>query len=82
ISKLSSQRNTLAPISRLPPEVLAKIFIEFRDEARGSENTCFSDILTWICRHWREVAVNCSTLWSEIDFHHLPSVELHLARSK
>ncbi|TFK58558.1 hypothetical protein BDN72DRAFT_751903, partial [Pluteus cervinus] len=82
ISSLSSQRNTLAPIAHLPPEVLSRIFVEFRNQAKGAGHKNSSDILTWICRDWREIAINYYALWSEIDFPHPPSVDLYLARSK
>ncbi|TFK71513.1 hypothetical protein BDN72DRAFT_837563 [Pluteus cervinus] len=78
---LSSQRNTLAPIARLPPEVLAKIFVEFHNDSKISQRMGTPDLLTWVCRHWREVAINYPALWSQIGFHHPPSVELYLARS-
>ncbi len=51
-------RNTLIPISRLPPEVLGLVF---RLIAPGPENKCLA--FSQVCHHWRELALNDPQLW-------------------
>ncbi|KAF8486844.1 hypothetical protein DFH94DRAFT_841313 [Russula ochroleuca] len=63
-----TRRNTLAPISLLPPEILAGVFhfLVFEDPA------CFrGQNLGWIrathvCQFWRQVALDDSSLWTTI----------------
>ena len=70
---LKLRRNTLQPISSLPPEILAAIF----------SNLCLPGIpslggkpsrniarlrISHVCHQWREIALNQSQLWSHIDF--------------
>ncbi|KAI0320219.1 hypothetical protein OF83DRAFT_1045377, partial [Amylostereum chailletii] len=54
--------NALAPVSRLPVELLAMIFESITDR--------FWEIhpipLTHVCHHWRQVAINQKTLWTTI----------------
>jgi len=88
---LKHRRNTLAPISRLPPETIAIIFSflslprEYMRLLTGDKQ----DILAWlrvshVCHRWREIALNQPRFWSRIDFTTLTSAgatEL-LSRSK
>ncbi|KAF5342425.1 hypothetical protein D9611_001242 [Ephemerocybe angulata] len=70
---LKSCNNSIAPINRLPPEVLSNILQfsyvaaqpdeEVRDYYDGPNFTWIW--VTHVCRRWREVALRCSTLWSE-----------------
>ena len=75
IRGLKSRQNELAPISRLPCEVLATIlsFLPFIAWNEGS------DVLTWIyvayvCRRWREIALNYPRFWSYINLAKLTPV--------
>jgi hypothetical protein len=77
--------NTLAPISRLPPETLATIFT-FLSTSTWNEEAFH---LEWIrvahvCRQWREVALNHPRFWSHINFTKLTSAGIAeiLARAK
>ncbi|KAF8481686.1 hypothetical protein DFH94DRAFT_404420 [Russula ochroleuca] len=82
---LKSRRNALAPISRLPPEILATIFSLLPPSTWNKE----AGHLEWIrvghvCRLWRETALNHPRLWSYINFTKLTpaaAVEI-LARAK
>ncbi|KDR80739.1 hypothetical protein GALMADRAFT_222340 [Galerina marginata CBS 339.88] len=73
-------RNSCAPISRLPPEMLCKIFdFTSRDETRGS--------LHWIkvshvCHAWRNIAVNSPSLWTNLPVTNARWTEEMLSRSK
>lgn len=72
--------NSMAPIAQLAPELLCRIFLNFRSDRlygqfissdRSSYTlkpklcpTLFRLLL--VCRRWREVALACSRLWSHI----------------
>jgi hypothetical protein len=64
------RRNTLAPISRLPPETLAEIFSRLPFSGDDNEDVPY---LAWIgvthvCHRWREIALHSPYLWNHIDF--------------
>ena len=66
IRSLLSRRNTLAPISALPPELLSRIF-----HFHAQDERLYGQPLGWIwvthvCQHWRQVALNDSSLWATI----------------
>lgn len=75
---LRSRRNALAPISRLPPEIFAKIFsllsIFMWGVVAPGHVSCMRVIQ--VCRQWRETALNHSSLWSHIDFTELTPVAM------
>ena len=86
LSNLRTQRNTFSSISRLPPEILASIFIQC---ARSHQhNRCPGYYIpdwvnvSYVCRHWRDVALNCSTLWSFLFVSSQCWTDELLARSK
>ncbi|TFK69281.1 hypothetical protein BDN72DRAFT_959655 [Pluteus cervinus] len=77
ILALRNLRNTLPPISSLPNEILCKIFLISHDvdvdphlnvlekgkiEWRRVGKTRL--VLSWVSRHWREVALSYPDLWS------------------
>lgn|SRR6266850_764703 len=79
------RRNALAPVSRLPPEILTEIFSILSSSA-GDDG--FSHWV-WlhvphVCHNWRETALNCPHLWNHINFNRLSSVGITgiLARAK
>ncbi|KAF9565838.1 hypothetical protein CPC08DRAFT_141214 [Agrocybe pediades] len=68
---LKIYRNSLAPISRLAPEILCRVF----DHLRKIPNLLpfERDPLQWIqathvCHAWRETALNCPSLWTKLPF--------------
>ncbi|KAF9245225.1 hypothetical protein BU15DRAFT_70983 [Melanogaster broomeanus] len=69
ICALRKQRNTLSAISRFPPEILATIFVhcarlycgDFRLQGPWKVPPWVN--VSYICRQWRDVALNCSSLW-------------------
>ncbi|KAF8169503.1 hypothetical protein BJ912DRAFT_933810 [Pholiota molesta] len=85
---LKSQQNTFAPISRLPTEILCEIFslmkiIEPHGVYRvGGKPPLQWFKVTWISRHWRNVAIGSPSLWIDPPLGHLPCVEQMLVRSK
>ena len=65
---LLSHRNAIAPISALPPELLARIF-----RFHALIDPPWSDLenlgwigVTHVCRQWRQVALDDSSLWATI----------------
>ncbi|KAI0060842.1 hypothetical protein BV25DRAFT_1992643 [Artomyces pyxidatus] len=67
---LRSSRNALAPVSRLPEAILTTIFLLLR---RNSTFVHDLDDLTWlhvthVCRSWRQAALDCALLWTDILF--------------
>ncbi|KDR84184.1 hypothetical protein GALMADRAFT_236883 [Galerina marginata CBS 339.88] len=83
IKALSSRRNELSPIFRLPPEVICKIFEYVQDalaqepDPNEEEQTGYSNPHRWIkvthvCRRWMETALSDPSLWSDvvINTHH------------
>jgi hypothetical protein len=63
------RRNALAPVSRLPPEVLTKTF-SILSSSTGDEEVGYMAWLrvTHVCHNWRETALNSPHLWSHINF--------------
>lgn len=96
IRKPCNLRNNFSPISLLAPEILSTIFIRCALDHHihhsiirlpWNLNKPFRDVPDWInvsytCRYWRDVALNCPALWT---YHFVVSLrwtgEL-LARSK
>ncbi|KAI0280338.1 hypothetical protein BC826DRAFT_1180853 [Russula brevipes] len=65
---LLTRRNTLAPVSVLPLEVLSRIFhiVAFAEWPWfRMENFRWIGV-TQVCRHWRQVALDDSSLWARI----------------
>ncbi|KDR85147.1 hypothetical protein GALMADRAFT_260847 [Galerina marginata CBS 339.88] len=80
IVTLWKRRNTFAPVSRLPPEMLCRIFyFASQDLERGP--------LHWIkvshvCHEWRDVAVNSPSLWTNLPLSNARWTEEMLSRSR
>ncbi|KAF8138969.1 hypothetical protein EV363DRAFT_554031 [Boletus edulis] len=85
---LQTQRNSFLLISRLPTETLAAIFIcsarDYHSTQRGYPTRTAPGWVnvSYVCRHWRNVALNCPTLWSYLFFTSRRWTEELLARSK
>jgi hypothetical protein len=68
LRSLLTRRNALAPISLLPPEILARVFHALAlDEPPCDAKQSLGWIkTTHVCRHWRQVALGDSSLWARI----------------
>jgi hypothetical protein len=62
---LLSCRNTLVPISALPPELLSRIF-HFHACLEPPQQRLGWIVATHVCQHWRQVALNDPLLWAQI----------------
>ncbi|KAM5534158.1 hypothetical protein V8D89_012178 [Ganoderma adspersum] len=53
---------------RLPAEILAMIFHRWKDSCRSKRYGLGADWVraTWICKRWREVALETPSLWSSV----------------
>jgi hypothetical protein len=65
---LLTHRNTLAPVSVLPPEVLSRIFhlVALAERPWSNMENLRWISVTQVCRHWRQVALDDSSLWARI----------------
>jgi len=68
VQSLLSRRNAMTPISTLPPELLARIFrfLILGDLASFGVPTTGWFEATHVCRHWRQVALDDSSLWARV----------------
>ncbi|TCD68967.1 hypothetical protein EIP91_009357 [Steccherinum ochraceum] len=87
---LKIKRNSLAPINRFPPEILAEVFRYCKDPLDSNIRLSKRPLsfrwigITHVCHYWREVALDTSDLWSTIDLNNMADElrEEFLARSK
>ena len=82
IRALKSRRNSLAAISRLPPEILSKIFVCCAATYKPVQPTMDWVKVSHVSRHWRTVAIGCPRLWTTLVFARPRWVEEMLKRSK
>ena len=71
-------KNGLAPINRIPPEVLALIPDSWDRHYRDEDIIA----LTHVCRVWREIFVSRSSLWTELEYVNAAKTRVYLERSK
>ncbi|CEL62583.1 Putative U6 snRNA phosphodiesterase OS=Bos taurus GN=USB1 PE=2 SV=1 [Rhizoctonia solani AG-1 IB] len=89
-NRLALAANRLSPISRLPPELIARIFecginTGGRSVLGSGTHGLFIGAVRRVCKLWREIAESTPSLWSSIvvDMHNsLESTELRLQRSR
>ncbi|TFK72342.1 hypothetical protein BDN72DRAFT_836309 [Pluteus cervinus] len=70
LCSLRTLRNSLAPISKVPTELLSKMFSHTQDRTGSSfpDEVNFDTrfFLSWVCRHWRFTALATPSLWNII----------------
>ena len=73
-----SLKSSLAPINRIPHEVLLLI------PGCCDKNDMNQDLttLTHICRGWRDVFTSCSSLWTRLDFMNVSKTRTYIQRSQ
>ncbi|KAI0328120.1 hypothetical protein GY45DRAFT_1255744, partial [Cubamyces sp. BRFM 1775] len=76
---LRQLHNSVAPISRLPPEVFCSIFEYLRDD-----NGNIADIIyaTHVCKQWRNIALDAAKLWTTFYINNIEVASTFLARSR
>ncbi|KAJ7766114.1 hypothetical protein B0H16DRAFT_1523103 [Mycena metata] len=81
LALLKRERNTLAPLSTLPNELLVKIF-HFYVLATAADFRAKGTVIS-VCRHWCQVFRAAPTLWSHIVMYWNPeqSFPLEISRS-
>lgn len=82
---LNCLHNLLAPIQRLPEELLVPIFHEVIEDAaycqrQGWHNVIFT--LGTVCKHWRNICMATPQLWAYIDIYDSRGMHRHIHRSK
>lgn len=87
IRALKTRRNALSPISRLPPEMLSKIFTtialdSIHQSIYSAGHADWIKSTSHVCQHWRDVALGCPNLWTGILFDQSKWVGEMLKRSK
>ena len=73
-----SWKNGMAPINRIPPEILSLV-PDFLDMYHRDQATI---TLTHVCQAWREVFVSRPSLWTNIDCVDSEQTRVYLERSK
>ncbi|KAJ7781987.1 hypothetical protein DFH07DRAFT_1055498 [Mycena maculata] len=77
------QQNELAPIARLPPEILADIFVRCVPVSMRKVHSDLSWLnLTRVSSGWRNVALACPDFWSTVILSRPKWTPVMLARSK
>ena len=71
-------KNSLAPINRIPPEVLSLIPDNFDED--GSDKTLIA--LTHVCHGWRDTFISRSSLWTRLDFADIDKTRTYIQRSQ
>ncbi|KAF6762035.1 hypothetical protein DFP72DRAFT_594296 [Ephemerocybe angulata] len=78
IVSLKISYNTASTPCRLPTEILTQIFITLKDASTPNDWIQ----ITFVCHHWREVALDCTSLWTSLPMLSSEFSELALCRSK
>ncbi|KAJ3546001.1 hypothetical protein NMY22_g2215 [Coprinellus aureogranulatus] len=80
VAAVKACRNATMPINRLPPEILSQVFLDVQKEEARVEAASWVAV-THVCRHWRDIALRCTTLWTHLAFPQPDFTELMLSRS-
>ncbi|EIN08484.1 hypothetical protein PUNSTDRAFT_134862 [Punctularia strigosozonata HHB-11173 SS5] len=85
VRSLRERRNTLAPVSCLPSEILSFIFcICVHDSEAEADTRKFprSHAFSQVCQFWREVALDTAAIWTMVPRNSLELTETFLSRTK
>lgn len=78
-----TRHNDLAPIARLPPEILADIFVRCIPVSIRKLHNDFSWLnVTRVNSRWRNVSIACPDFWTTLLFSRPKWTPVMLARSK
>ncbi|KAI5834705.1 hypothetical protein K523DRAFT_412210 [Schizophyllum commune Tattone D] len=62
------QRAYIAPIRRLPNEILSEIFAYSCCDAAAGTYNCTPVKIGMICKQWRDIIYNCPRIWSHLRY--------------
>lgn len=82
ILALRGIRNSLSSVSRLPPEVLLRVFHSCTPRHVEKENNRDGLAFSQVCASWRRLALADPSLWAHIDLRRPSIVELMVKRSQ
>ncbi|KAG6373825.1 hypothetical protein JVT61DRAFT_5972 [Boletus reticuloceps] len=89
LPNLYTQRSSFNPTLKLPNETLQDIFIHYARDYYNEESESWYDLappewinVSYVCRRWRDVALNCPTLWTYLSTMPQRWTKEFLARSK
>ncbi|KAF5371441.1 hypothetical protein D9757_009987 [Collybiopsis confluens] len=71
-TRIAPKKSLLSPIRKLPPEVLRSIFAHVKSRilvSGANSGKLRSPVfgLTWVCAHWRAVALSESQMWNDYE---------------
>ena len=76
--RIRSLKNTLAPINKIPLDVLTMI-PDYWDDSDRDQNLIN---LTHVCRGWREAFTSCPSLWACLDCTNVDKMRVYIERSR
>ncbi|KAJ3530627.1 hypothetical protein NMY22_g8492 [Coprinellus aureogranulatus] len=79
IRALKSRYNASSSIYRLPQETLSEIFLALADDVEDDREWIG---ITFVCRHWRTVALECTALWTALPIINAAFTDAVLPRTK
>jgi hypothetical protein len=77
---IRSVKNSLAPINRVPPEVLSRIPDYYDEDDTDTDKVLTA--LTHVCRGWRDTFISRASLWTRFDFTNIDKTRTYIERSK
>lgn len=75
-----TRQNELAPVSKLPDEILQQIFLVLRDSSDLDFKKWYQ--VTHICRYWRNVTLGSPSLWTRLTTSPPALIQMMLERSQ
>ncbi|KAF8877026.1 hypothetical protein BD779DRAFT_1558820 [Infundibulicybe gibba] len=68
LSTIHQHRNLFIPVARLPPEILSQILVLAAQMVDPEGWIKAARTSSRVCKRWREIALDCPELWSQLDF--------------
>lgn len=82
---MSSRRNTLVPVNRIPPEILQHIFLLIVSSHPLESRTFDRNLESFsvVCHYWRQVSLEHAALWTcpQFERSHLALAALHRSKT-
>lgn len=75
---IRSIKNSIAPINRIPPEVLSLIPDNYNEEKMDKDLIA----LTHVCRSWRDIFISRPSLWTEFCCRDVDKTRTYIKRSQ